>query len=181
MRDNWQLFSGALSAEVCEHMIQNFSKLPEAEGTTFNNNTDHRKSKVRWIYNENGLIELLLKYVNSANAIAFNVDIQQEMGEMQFGEYDAEYGGKYDWHHDVNWQNEKNFDRKLSVVVQLSNPDSYQGGDFEFSEIESPKKDKWGKQGSILIFPSYLTHRVTEVTEGKRYSLVSWVRGPRWK
>ena len=103
MRDNWQLFSGALSAEVCEHMIQNFSKLPEAEGTTFNNNTDYRKSKVRWVYNENGLVEILLKYVNSANAVAFNIDIQQEMGEIQFGEYDAGYGGKYDWHHDVNW------------------------------------------------------------------------------
>ena len=162
-------------------MIANFSKLPEAEGTTFNKNASHRKSKVRWVYNENGLCDYLLRYVNQANAVAFNVDIQQEMGEMQFGEYDAEYGGKYDWHHDVNWINEKNFDRKLSIVVQLSNPDTYKGGDFEFSEVESPKNEDWSKQGSILVFPSYLTHRVTEVTEGTRYSLVSWVRGPRWR
>jgi len=181
MRDNWQLFSGALSADACNHMIANFSKLPEIDGGTFGGAKDHRRSKVRWIYNEVGLQDALLRYVNQANAIAFNADIQQEMGEMQFGEYSADYKGKYDWHHDIDWQNGKNFDRKLSVVVQLTNPDAYKGGNFEFSEVESPKKEDWSKQGSVLIFPSYLTHRVTEVTEGTRYSLVSWVRGPRWR
>lgn len=181
MRDNWQLFSGEIKAEVCEHMIKNFSNLPEQEAKTFNGSEDHRKSKVRWVHNENGLTNFLIQYVNQANAEAFNVDIQQEMYEMQFGEYDAEYGGKYDWHHDVNWENPKNFDRKLSIVVQLSDPKTYEGGDFEFSEVESPKKEDWSKQGSILVFPSYLTHRVTEVTSGVRYSLVSWVRGPRWR
>ena len=162
-------------------MIVNFKKLPESDGKTFNTSDSHRKSKVRWVYDEMGLTDHLLRYVNQANAVAFNVDIQQEMGEMQFGEYEASYGGKYDWHHDVNWQNDKNFDRKLSVVVQLTDPKAYQGGNFEFSEVESPKKEEWSKQGSILVFPSYLTHRVTEVTEGTRYSLVSWVRGPRWR
>lgn len=181
MRDNWQLFSGELPAEACEHMIANFSKLPESDGSTFNQVTDHRKSKVRWVRNEQGLTDILLRYVNLANALAFNVDIQQEMAEMQFGEYDSEYGGKYDWHHDINHLNPKNFDRKLSVVVQLTKPDAYEGGNFEFAEVESPSKEAWGKQGSILVFPSYLTHRVTEVTAGVRYSLVSWVRGPRWR
>lgn len=181
MRDNWQLFSGMIPPEACNQMIADFKQLPEVDGATFNNNSDHRRSKVRWVRNQNGFIDYLLRYVNLANATTFNVDIQQEMDEMQFGEYDASYGGKYDWHHDVNWENGKNFDRKLSVVVQLSDPETYVGGDFEFSEVDSPKKEDWGKQGSILIFPSYLTHRVTEVTEGVRYSLVSWVRGPRWK
>lgn len=181
MRDNWQLFSGALPAEACENMIANFSKLPEVDGSTFNSDGGHRKSKVRWVHGEHNLAEHLLRYVNLANATSFNADIQQEMNEMQFGEYNAEYGGKYDWHHDVDWQNPKHFDRKISVVVQLSNPDSYDGGQFEFAEVESPAKEKWGKQGSVLIFPSYLQHRVKTVTNGVRYSLVSWVRGPRWR
>jgi len=181
VRDNWQLFTEELSPDLCENMIESFSNLPESEAGTFNGDKSHRRSKIRWVQNENALADLLLRYVNLSNATAFNVDIQQEMAEMQFGEYSAEYGGKYDWHHDVNWENGKNFDRKLSVVVQLTNPDAYQGGNFEFSEVESPKKEDWSKQGSILVFPSYLTHRVTEVTEGTRYSLVSWVRGPRWR
>ena len=181
MRDNWQLFESAVTSEACEHMIQTFSKLPESQGSTFNNDQEHRKSKVRWVYNESHLIQMLLHYANLANATAFNVDIQQEMAEMQFTEYSANCGGKYSWHHDVNWENSKNFDRKLSVVLQLSDPDTYKGGDFMFSEVQSPVENQIRKQGSILVFPSYLQHQVTEVTEGVRYSLVSWIRGPRWR
>jgi PKHD-type hydroxylase len=181
MRDNWQLFSGTLPIEMCNDMIKNFKKLPTVDGGTFNNDDNHRRSSVRWVTGEHGLEQILLRYVNLANATAFNVDIQQEMNEMQFGEYSAEYAGKYDWHHDIDWNNAKNFDRKLSVVVQLSNPRDYEGGEFQFSEVESPSSDLWSKQGSILVFPSYLTHRVTEVTSGVRYSLVSWIRGPRWR
>lgn len=181
MRDTWQMFTGALPSEMCNHMITNFLQIDPQDASTFNQQGDIRRSQVRWVRNEVGLIDVLLKYVNLANAVAFNVDIQQEMDEMQFTEYDSEYQGKYDWHHDINWQNEKNFDRKLSISVQLSNPESYIGGKFEFGEVESPDPEEFGKQGSILIFPSYLRHRVTEVTEGTRYSLVSWVRGPRWR
>lgn len=181
MRENWCLFSGAIPSNICEEMIQRFKELPVHDGSTFGGQSNHRKSKVRWVHNEFELIDNLLRQANLANATNFNVDIQQEMNEMQFGEYSAEYAGKYDWHHDIDWNNPKNFDRKLSVVVQLSSPRDYEGGNFEFSEVESPSSEQWSIQGSILVFPSYLTHRVTEVTSGVRYSLVSWIRGPRWR
>ena len=70
------------------------------------------------------------------------------------------------------------YDRKLSVVVQLSNSNNYSGGQLEFKETEAPSQ--FSTQGSIIVFPSYLQHRVTEVTEGVRYSLVCWAEGPRW-
>lgn len=181
MRDNWQLFSGEIAPHLCDSMIKEFLKRPEMEAETFNGSEKYRRSKVRWIHNENDLKMLFLRLINSANAVAFNVDIQQEMDEMQFTEYDETYRGKYDWHHDVDYLNPKHYDRKLSMVVQLSDSSDYEGGDFEFQEVESPPSDQVRKKGSVLIFPSYLQHRVTEVTKGKRYSLVSWVRGPRWK
>lgn len=180
-RDNWQLSSGVIPKRSCESLIDTFSKLEPVDGVTYNTQTEIRKSKIRWIHNEPSLEHELLSFVNEANAVAFNVDIQQEMREMQFTEYHADYSGRYDWHHDVNWENHKNFDRKLSIVVQLSDPNTYEGGRFEFSEVETPKYEEFRKQGSILIFPSYLLHRVTAVTKGVRYSLVSWVRGPRWR
>jgi PKHD-type hydroxylase len=37
------------------------------------------------------------------------------------------------------------------------------------------------KRGSIMFFPSFLLHRVAEVTEGKRKSLVGWVTGPKFR
>lgn len=177
MRDNWIKFSGAVSKEFCEDAIKRWLSLEPVEAKTFNEDHKTRRSLVRWITREVDLINYFLGFVNSANAQAFNVDIQQEMDEMQFTEYDAKYKGKYDWHHDVAFDNPKNFDRKLSVVIQLSDPKEYVGGKFEFGEVETPILE----QGDMLIFPSYLKHRVTPVTEGKRYTLVSWIRGPRWR
>ena len=71
------------------------------------------------------------------------------------------------------------YDRKLSVVVQLTDPSDYEGGIFEFKTVETPANFK--TRGSILVFPSYLEHQVTEITEGTRYSLVCWAEGPRWR
>ena len=181
MRDAWGLHAGFFNEDLCNTMIREFKKLPETDGETFNSSEDYRRSKVRWVKNQDSLQRALLKEVNIANAEMFNVDIQQEMAEMQFAEYDAEYAGKYDWHHDVDWLNPKNYDRKLSVVVQLSAPSDYEGGNFEFDGVDSPDPALWSIQGSVLIFPSYFQHRVTEVTRGTRYSLVTWVRGPRWR
>lgn len=180
IRQNWQMFSGSLSSETCEHMIQTFSKLPEKQGGTFGDIKDHRRSKVRWIEGEHGLRDILMAYVHQANT-AFCIDIHPIITELQFTEYSGEYKGKYDVHHDINWNESSPSDRKLSLVIQLSDPNHYVGGDFSFSEVENPISGDMKKQGTVLVFPSYLQHSVSEVTEGKRYSLVSWVSGPRWR
>ena len=90
---------------------------------------------------------------------------------------------KYDWHHDVWWENTKPHDRKLSVVLQLSSQDKYTGGNFEFNapEINPLEIEPFRQQGSILIFPSFLFHRVTPILSGTRYSLVSWIEGPKFR
>ena len=51
--------------------------------------------------------------------------------------------------------------------------------DFEFDEINTNADFK--KKGTLLIFPSYLRHRVLPVTSGVRRSLVAWFWGPKWK
>jgi len=66
--------------------------------------------------------------------------------------------------------------RKISITVQLSDPDEYEGGDFEFligkEIIKLPRK-----KGCAIVFPSYFLHRVTPVTKGTRKSLVLWGSG----
>ena len=180
-RDNWQLFEAALTDELCQNIIENFSTLPVADGTTFNSDATWRNSKVRWVNGEQGLKSILMPYIHEANGNAFNVDISGLISEMQFTEYSEEYAGKYKLHHDINWQNARNFDRKLSMVVQLSDPSDYEGGLLSFSEVTNPVQKSLQKRGSIIIFPSYLQHAVSEVTKGTRYSLVCWVKGPRWR
>ena len=37
------------------------------------------------------------------------------------------------------------------------------------------------EKGRVLIFPSFLPHKVTPVTKGVRKSLVTWMEGPAWR
>ena len=71
------------------------------------------------------------------------------------------------------------YDRKLSICIQLSDPEEYKGGEFQFKSLDSPTNYK--TKGSILVFPSYNEHQITEITSGTRYSLVGWMEGPRWR
>ncbi len=82
--------------------------------------------------------------------------------------------------------------RKISCSVLLNDPQSYEGGDFEIGytnklcdgTIDDTKvtleKGKMLKQGSVIVFPSFVWHRVTPVKKGKRYSLVNWALGPSY-
>jgi PKHD-type hydroxylase len=70
--------------------------------------------------------------------------------------------------------------RKLSLVIQLSDEEDYVGGNLELKFGKEPVILS-KKRGTMLLFPYYVLHRVTPVTEGTRYSLVSWVTGPAFK
>ena len=67
------------------------------------------------------------------------------------------------------------YDRDISVSVFLSPKDEYEGGNLCFSYpsgwIEADEQ-----QGSMVIFPSMLTHKVEKVKKGKRSSLVLWCK-----
>lgn len=72
--------------------------------------------------------------------------------------------------------------RKLSVTVQLSDPADYEGGDFKFhQELPQPDRSALRQQGTLLVFPSILRHRVEPVTRGTRHVLVAWYEGPKWR
>ena len=74
------------------------------------------------------------------------------------------------------------------MTCSLSDPNDYEGGDLEFdfkqnAENENPQKricSEIKEQGSIVIFPSFVWHRVKPVTKGTRYSLVIWNLGKPW-
>ena len=42
-------------------------------------------------------------------------------------------------------------------------------------------KDKAREKGTMIVFSSFLYHRITPITEGYRYSIVGWISGPPWK
>ena len=72
--------------------------------------------------------------------------------------------------------------RKLSMTLALEDGDTYEGGDLQFRSLERTqlKIETVGearKKGSLVVFPSFVWHRVTPVTKGTRYSLVVWTLG----
>lgn len=179
IRTNWQLWSGALSAEQCDEIIDTCEKYPVEKGTTFSEAAEHiRISKIRWVEDQN-IGEMLWDYVQRANQ-ALNVDVEPYT-DIQYTEYHGSEGGKYNNHHDIDWVNDRGRDRKISITVQLSDPKDYEGGYFNFTECESPLISDITPRGSILVFPSYLVHSVSPVTKGLRRSLVSWFEGPKWR
>ena len=50
--------------------------------------------------------------------------------------------------------------------------------DFEIYGLDDDNKIPTMKEGSIIVFPSFINHRVAPVTKGTRYSLVAWFVGP---
>ena len=91
-------------------------------------------------------------------------------------------GDHYDWHMDTFLETPNAYHRKLSVTVQLSNSNEYTGGDFELNDgtgntLPNDIRDR----GTVLVFPSFLMHRVTPVTQGTRETLVAWFEGRKFK
>lgn len=148
----------------------------EKANTTGPTEDSVRNSHIRWIdYNEKSawLYTHLSELIQTANNEMWNFDISYIDDSIQYTEY-HDNGGHYDWHLDVGMYPVNH--RKISVTIQLSDPDDYEGGDFEVMTSSIPDIAP-RKKGCAILFPSYLLHRVTPVTKGIRKSLVIWVNG----
>ena len=139
-----------------------------------------RNSDVSWLNPEvaetKWISERIMTGVNELNKSVFNFDIE-EIEQVQFSKY-ADDLGKYEKHTDTN--NMTDTVRKISVSIQLSRPHDYEGGDLKLYSQESPYIMP-REQGMMIAFPSFMLHEVSTVTRGTRYSLVTWIMGPRFK
>jgi PKHD-type hydroxylase len=140
-----------------------------------------RESKTGWISltPETTFLYDKLGYIaRQLNGQFFDFDIWGFAEDLQYTIYDSS-NAHYTWHVD-HGGNVSFSPRKLSLVLQLSDPSDYAGGDLEiFTNSEPIKIDK--QKGLIAAFPSYALHRVTPVTRGIRKTIVVWLTGPRFK
>lgn len=138
-----------------------------------------RRSQVSWV-NKNPdtawIFERLGEVASLLNAQYFGFDLTGFGEPLQLTNYDQSEHGMYGWHQDYNAK----ISRKLSLVVQLTDPSEYEGGNLQIQTSGNPVTVR--KQlGLIAVFPAYTLHQVTPVTQGTRQSLVAWVSGPRFK
>jgi PKHD-type hydroxylase len=139
-----------------------------------------RKSKTAWIpcTEKSQFIYDKIGYIaRQLNGQFFELDLYGFVEDLQYTVYNGD-GGHYNWHMDKGLLN--GAPRKLSLVLQLSDPTEYEGGDLEFFVGSEPIKAEKAK-GIVYAFPSYIMHRVTPVTAGTRKSLVVWLAGKKFQ
>lgn len=158
------------------------------QGVTFGAQTleeieKHRVSNVKfhdrnedtaWIFDKLNFI------IQAANEQFYNFHLNGYT-QFQYTTYDP--NGRYDWHTDMSFGEKFGNDaepRKLSLTLLLN--DDFEGGEFQVNDgkeemaITVPMN-----KGRVVLFPSFMIHRVKPVTKGIRKSLVVWVLGPKFR
>ncbi len=132
-----------------------------------------RKCDVGWLNKDNNTTWIYERIWNTADylnkLVGFNLAL--EISTPQYLTYNADH--YCDWHLDIG----KNVSRKLSVIIQLSDDSEYIGGNLELMTGPVPLVPSREK-GMVIIFPSYILHRITKIIHGTRRSLSTWIPGP---
>ena len=164
-------------------------------------NKEKRNSQNAWVPSQHWLGGFLWHYIERANRENFLYNLRCIDGEsMQYTRYGE--GQFYGWHNDAglagqykpvsfgnrsegiaqDYLNENvEMVRKLSFVLQLSDPDAYEGGNLQLLDEAGKSYFAPRKRGTVILFDSRTMHRVTKVKSGLRKSIVGWTVGPRWK
>ena len=193
------IFPRAVKPDVCEQIVKDCKQniLEEAslynfDKTSSTNDPKIRKTFINWVEDKDNKVNALAwHFLREANKIQFNYDLTYFQA-IQFGEYKD--GGFFGWHQDDggNIDNKSHEVRKLTAVLVLSDPDTFEGGELQFYNGGRPMQDMGEitaekvtndikAQGSVICFDSRDWHRVTPVTKGVRHSVVCWTVGPNFK
>jgi PKHD-type hydroxylase len=174
---NW-VWEKELPHETCQKII-NLGEGKWNEGVV-NKNTGTkrvddkiRQSDIVWV-NDKWIYDLVMPYMFTANERAgwkYNIVSAEE---CQITRYTP--GEFYTWHKDGLGSHKEVYDngntRKITISVTLNS--DFEGGELQFHGLTTHTLEA----GSIVVFPSFLDHRVTPVTKGIRYSLIIWFLGP---
>ena len=158
-----KIFKGIIPENACESIIQEGLTYKQQVAGVGDNNKISRGRSTTVAFMDNDFLKSYIYQLVFAN---YDTEIT-EIEDLQFATYNT--GDYYGRHKDTGDENE----RVLSVTVQLSDPSKYEGGELVFDNTK-PMEDA---QGTVIIFPSNLYHRVNPVLSGTRYSLVQWYNG----
>jgi PKHD-type hydroxylase len=178
----YSFWNNAFSKLECETIINIAKNKGLTEGKTGKEvdiKIDVRDSKISWLYpndNMDWVFRRVTDIILNLNERFFKFDLFGLNEGFQFTNYEAP-SGKYGKHVDrgINFPV-----RKLSISIQLTNPEEYEGGElYLYDNDKGTVMDK--AQGTLIMFPSYVLHEVMPVTKGTRNSLVTWVTGKQFK
>lgn len=191
----WVFWDDAFKPKELDAIIEMCESAPKKEATTLGDpsKTDQtvpiRVSNVSFHKRDdrNGWV---FQRINSALEVVNNSWYGFKLNgydAFQYTEYHAVAGGKYDWHMDTCLAadflpTDMIEPRKLSMSLFLNDPAEYEGGELQFNlGMENTPQTALAKRGRMIVFPSFMIHRVAPLSRGVRKSLVVWVTGPKFE
>lgn len=174
----------AFSAAECGVLLSQIAEAPANAARLVGRQQDHniRRADLVWLDDVPGtewVMDRMIDLVRVANRSVFDFDVTDFAESPQVAHYDASAEGHFDWHADTG-DGRLAERRKLTIVVQLSEAEEYEGGALQVRP--GPQiLDADTARGSATLFPAFLLHRVTPVTQGARRSLTVWCHGPAFR
>ncbi len=190
--NNWYVVKPVFENEMVDfiHSVASSTTEEQAsevdrDGNIKEENLNSRSSSVCWI-NDLQVYEILMEVMEKVNDNIWQYNITG-IESLQYTIYREDKNQHYSWHIDPIYHKDLNTPcRKVSCSVLLSDPEDFEGGEFEFMSIDLGSQTSssfqprfFNKKGHGLFFPSQAYHRVKPVTKGVRRSLVCWFTGPR--
>ena len=180
----FHLIPAALSPAECDGLVALCQAAPKQDAGLVRATTAHqiRRADLVWLDDlppAAWVMDRMIRLISQANRESFGFDLSEFAESPQVARYGAERAGHFDWHSDIG-AGPLAAKRKLTVVMQLSDPADYDGGALELrpdSTLHEAPRDR----GTAIIFPSFVLHRVTPVTTGIRWSLTLWSHGPAFR
>ena len=185
---SWAVVPKALSDEECDRITEKHrNDLHQATVGPGTLHTGARDMNVVAVFRdrEEALFKRMDALLDAVNNHCFRFhlfDKAESYDLVQLGRYGV--GGHYTEHNDcyLARRSNPNRERKISWTIQLSEPDTYTGGDLRFPTVgASPDVGVIRERGTAVFFPSFLSHRVLPVGDGERFSLVGWAYGYPWR
>jgi len=201
LTNHYWYIPNAFTPDECDYLEEKGEEAFEAhskDGFHFGEDATKRSSQISWIYDRDAL-SMLENVAYSANVDAGWVLHLVRPEAVQYTTY--EEGDGYDWHTDGHQDRYAakalvqtathpmplnqtlnpllaGLVRKLSLTVNLSHPEDYEGGTLELDFHNQTHVFADCPRGSAVVFPSFIHHRISPIIKGTRKSAVMWVNGP---
>jgi PKHD-type hydroxylase len=177
---DWLRARLALTDGECDSIIKASLVFPLTDPTTVDEERypGRRQVQARQIgldQDTRWFLELIRDLAAEASVSHYGLTLTGISRPPQYLEYRPGQG-RFECHNDYS-HDQADSPRKLTVIIQLSEPADYDGGRLQIHRTET--EDLPTARGSIVLFPSFLYHSVSPVTRGVRRALVCWVAGPR--
>ena len=183
--DRLQIFPSAVPRATCEAIVARGDALTHVPGPLHNQGTGERfydehvrMTSVGWFNGQSVERDLMKTFADRVNE-TWNFALT-ETDDLQYALYRR--NDFFECHKDMLRVRDRAI-RKLSVVLQLSSPETYRGGTLQFVDDDFGLfiPEAFLPQGSIAVFSSLLKHRVTPLKQGERRSLTAWFKGPPFR